>query len=187
MKNEEIRKELEKLEEKLDLLYNKLCKNLEQRISTEACSKEIQIVKAQQKKLFESITADFTDGEIDIYLNFEKGKVSATITKHQQKKEIGQVEIRFFQSEYYGNIGYHIEKKEQGHNYTLKALNLLKDFIRSQGLTKLIITAYPENIPSNIVIKRFGGVLIKSPKTHPQSYNTYEVNLEEKEEIHFHR
>ena len=46
----------------------------------------------------------------------------------------------------------------------------------TKGLTNIIITAYPDNLPSIKTIESFGGLLIKEANDD-QNWNTYEVDL----------
>lgn len=101
----------------------------------------------------------FTDGEIDLYREYE-GKYC--IFLHNTKIRIGNIEYRG-KSDYksiMGDIGYVIDEQYRGNNYALKALNLMKDIILEDGNDKVILTTYKENIASIKTIEKFGGKII---------------------------
>ncbi len=101
-----------------------------------------------------------TDGEIDLRIeekvpaNEEKGYVPSykyRITLHDSDDGIGAIDIRIGYNEnlcYGGNIGYGIEEAYRGNNYAAKACKIIKEVAVAHGMTRLIITCNPENIPS---------------------------------------
>ena len=132
---------------------------------------------------------DFSNQLIDIYLdeyNSDDEESNYYITISGDYKRIGHVRVTwksFLPT--LGNIGYELDENYRGHHYTLQALELLKDFFIKKGLTKPIFTAFPDNIASIKTIEGFGGKLI-TPASTEQSYNTYEANLLENEQIKKH-
>lgn len=70
---------------------------------------------------------------------------------------------------YAGNIGYRIFPGERGHGYAYEACRILFDIARSRGMTELIITCSPDNIPSRRTLEKLGGTLLETanvPEDH---------------------
>lgn len=57
-----------------------------------------------------------------------------------------------------GHIGYYIRPSERGKGYATKALSYAKDFYREKGLKKILIMCTKDNIASEKVIIRNGGL-----------------------------
>ena len=73
------------------------------------------------------------------------------ITRHNSRKEIGQISYRDGESRpvyYYGHIGYHIDEPYRGHHYAWKACLLIRNEVRLSGKNSVVITCDPDNIPS---------------------------------------
>ena len=110
--------------------------------------------------LFHRYRAEYTDGEIDLVpmhisrpdpaLRFGHEQIWR-ITRHNSRKEIGQISYRDGESRpvyYYGHIGYHIDEPYRGHHYAWKACLLIRNEVRLSGKNSVVITCDPDNIPS---------------------------------------
>lgn len=130
---------------------------------------------------------EYNNKEIDLYLDKKSSTENEKcylITLHGNLKEIGKVRVtlKYFSS-YLGNIGYEVNPFFRGHKYALQSLELLKGMMIESGLTNPIITVYPDNLASVKTIQAFGGVLVKEHNYGQKySYDTYEVDLLEKQE-----
>lgn len=105
---------------------------------------------------------DLTDGEIDIYINGNEGDISfqGIIFLHNTPLEVGVIEYRGpCDAKWLGDIGYTINEEHRGHNYALKALELISQVILSKGIDKVTITTQKNNVASVKTIEKFGGVL----------------------------
>jgi len=118
--------------------------------------------------LFRRYRAEYTDGVIDLIplhvgrprpeLQFGHEQLWR-ITRHNERKEIGQISYRDGESRgvyYYGHIGYHIETAYRGHHYALRACRLIREEIRLSGKSSAVITCDPDNIPSRKTCERLG-------------------------------
>ena len=104
---------------------------------------------------------------------------------------IGTCGIRLEDNEknqYLGNIEYEIYPQYRGNNYALKSSRLLSQVALYYGCDKLLITANPNNLPSNKTIQNLGARFIevrKVPKKMKlykvsKQVNVYELDLERK-------
>lgn len=59
---------------------------------------------------------------------------------------------------YGGNIGYHIKEEYRGNKFSLLALKLLADKLYQNGIQEILIATRKDNIASNIIAQRFGGI-----------------------------
>lgn len=108
---------------------------------------------------------DLTDGEIDIYINSNKGDVAfrGIIFLHNTSLEVGEIEYRGpCDAKWLGDIGYTINEEYRGNNYAYKALELISQIIASKGIDKVSITTNKRNIASVKTIEKFGGVAIET-------------------------
>ena len=91
------------------------------------------------------------------------------------RRVVGSIELILASNEtsyYYGNIGYHIDKKYRGHHFAKEACILvMEEAARDFDMHEFIITCNPDNIPS---IKTIEGLpkwsfveRVKVPKSHP--------------------
>ena len=127
----------------------------------------------------------YTNGEIDLYMRGRQylgdndKEIQFDIRLPNEIQTIGEVVIRYGKHNKmpYGNIGYNIKKGYRGHNYSLKALNILIDFMLENDMEKPIMTALTTNIPSNRLIQNFGAELIATLEDDNELYNVYEVDL----------
>ena len=62
---------------------------------------------------------------------------------------------------YAGNIGYRVNEPYRGHHYAEKASRLLFELARELGMTYVIITCNPDNLPSRRTCERLGGELLE--------------------------
>lgn len=110
--------------------------------------------------IFHRHRAEYTDGVIDLVpvhivppdpgMGFGREQVWR-ITKHNSRKEIGQISYRDGESRciyYFGHIGYHVDPPYRGNHYAKRACLLLKDEIRMGGKSSVVITCDPDNEPS---------------------------------------
>lgn len=128
---------------------------------------------------------DLTDGEIDIYINDAENGIGfeGLIYLHNTTTEVGNIAYRGpVDNEWLGDIGYNVMPEHQGHNYALKALNLIQDTILSKGIDKVVITTYEDNIPSIRTIEKFGGIPLPSKDEEVLRYECHLVPKVELEE-----
>lgn len=179
-KKEDIEKDLAQV----DLQIAKLCFNS---FSSEDEKNKYWNLKDQANDLREELRflgyrKIATDEEIDIYENpVERGVKKYHITLHNVPKEIGSIKISYGATAIhrFGHIGYEIDEKYRGHNYTLRALEMLKDEMIEKGLLFPTIAAFPNNLPSIRIIENFGGKLIHEAQNR-FDWNIYQVRLKEK-------
>lgn len=95
------------------------------------------------------------------------------ILLHGTNTRIGSIDLRLKMNDYmyyYGHIGYDIDKKYRGHNYSYYACLLLFKIAKEKyGLDELYLTCNPENIASYKILKKLKGELVEVaevPKTH---------------------
>lgn len=123
-----------------------------------------------------------TDYEIDLYeAPYERGVKYYRITPHDVVKEIGFIKISYGANciPRYGNIGYEIDERYRGNNYTIRALEMLVEEMMLRGLTKPTLAAKQSNIPSVRIIEKFGGKVIHQAQNQ-FDWNIYQVDLENK-------
>lgn len=171
----ELRRQLSKLEARRKELFE-----IEDYREYRDAIPEINVLRDKIWQLYEEIELlrepDFSNGVIDVYSE-EGNEENYYITVSGNKERIGHIRVTWESfSRYLGNIGYSLDENYRGHHYTLQALELLRDTMIEKGLTKPIITVYPDNIPSIKTIEKFGGVLIQEANEE-QNWNTYEVDL----------
>ena len=80
-----------------------------------------------------------------------------SITLHGVKQEIGQISLRTGEGPciyYFGHIGYHIDPPWRGKHYAARACMMLTEEIRRLGMSSLVITCDPDNIPSRKTCER---------------------------------
>lgn len=117
-------------------------------------------------------------GEIELSLvktnpvNIEKSYVPEYIFHillSKTKIKIGEISFRVCLTEalskFGGNIGYEIDEQYRGHYYAAKAVILLRDFAKSHGLSKLLITCGTMNRGSVRTCECIGAKLIKIEET----------------------
>lgn len=79
---------------------------------------------------------------------------------------VGHCDLRFGMNEelyYAGNIGYRVYEPYRGHGYAYQACQLLFRLAREKyGMSELIITCSPDNIPSLKTLEKLGGVLLET-------------------------
>ena len=131
------------------------------------------------------IKPDFTDGVIDLIpadlgvpepsLGFRE-VYDYYITPHGRLKEAGQISIRLGEGEgiyYFGHIGYHINKRYQGQHWALRACRLIQPLLEGAGMTSVVLTTDPDNVPSIRTIERLGSILERTvpvPKAFREKY-----------------
>ncbi len=93
---------------------------------------------------------------------------------------VGKISIRIgnnYHSYYNGNIGYEIDKKYRGNNYSYKACKLVLQVAKAHDVDELILTCDESNIASYKTIEKLGAELIEIVKT-PKDYFAYRENME---------
>lgn len=123
-----------------------------------------------------------TDYEIDVYdAPYERGVKHYHIAPHGIPREIGFIKISYGANciPRFGNIGYEMDEKYRGNNYTLRALEMLVEEMMAHGLTRPTLAAKPDNLPSVRIIEKFGGETIHKAQ-NPFDWNIYQVDLEKK-------
>lgn len=151
---------LETIEEELKTIYAEI---YSQKLSTKT-NQERKELRARVNKLLELkeiLTSEkiATDDEIDIYETTQSHDTKRyKITLHNQLDVIGYIRVTYLKNVTMrqGNIGYEINEKYRGHNYTIRALEMLSDIIYEKGLSKPIISANIYNSTSNHIIQKFG-------------------------------
>lgn len=180
---------IEKLNMRLDSLYDKEEKTIRMWIeSTNEFYDEF--LEDIRREIFEIETLIrlkngpcFTNGILDLYFDYDdscEDEEYYNITLHNCLVIIGHVRITYSNfCSFLGNIGYELCESSRGNGYMIQALEMLSEVMIDNGLTKPIITVYPDNIPSLKTIEKFGGVLIDGISEN-KSYVTYEVDLMKK-------
>ncbi len=181
MTKEEMLREIEKTEKEIE----EICKAEEYGFS-ESLSQRLLILHQYLDTL--KMRIPFADGptysgtKVDLYLNDEeKQSLSGkyyTITLHDTVKRIGMLRVSLEDVvPFFANIGCEIMPSYRGHHYALEALETIRNHILEQGVSKIKITVYPDNIASIKTIEAFGGKL--QPVLEGETWNTYEVDLDQ--------
>ncbi len=93
--------------------------------------------------------------------------------------KVGKIDLRLKMDDYMyylGHIGYHIYRFYRGHSYAYKAcLQLFKIAKEEFGLTELIVTCSPDNIPSYKTLVKLGGQLVETVPV-PEDHELYRNN-----------
>ena len=118
--------------------------------------------------LFKRFRAEYSDGVIDLVpchvappaakLGFGHEQIWR-ITRHNDRKEIGQISYRDGESRYmyyFGHIGYHVDPPWRGHHYAWRACMLIREEIRMSGKQSVVITCDTDNIPSRKTCEKLG-------------------------------
>lgn len=95
------------------------------------------------------------------------------IYRNEDNKKIGSTDLRLTIEGfmyYFGHIGYRIEEKYRGHNYSYYSTKLLFEIAyKEYGIKEIILTCSPENTASCKVLQKLGGEfveLVNVPKGH---------------------
>lgn len=126
-----------------------------------------------------------SNAKLDLYLgrgSIEEGYVEFDVFLHATSVKIGHVRLNKENDNVFGNIGYGLDKEYRGHHFMLQSLELLKDIMLKMRIIKPIITVEPDNLASVKTIQAFGGVLVQKHNNKELYYDTYEVDLLEKQE-----
>ena len=78
--------------------------------------------------------------------------------------KMGACDLRVGYSErlyYGGHIGYCVEPPFRGHHYAARACRLLFQLAKKHGMSYLIITCNPDNLPSRKTCEYLGGELLE--------------------------
>lgn len=90
----------------------------------------------------------------------------------EQHQDMGIINLRLGNTpnitQIVGHIGYHVDPPWRGHHYAQRATKLLIPLAYSFGMSELIITANPDNIPSRRSIEGAGGSYINTVQIPPQ-------------------
>ena len=173
---EEIQKELSLV----DLEIAKLCFKGQNEIDYNILREKARSLREELR--FSNFRKIATDYEIDIFEEpHQRGVKYYHITLHDIPLEIGYIKVSYGSNciQKFGNIGYELDPKYRGHNYTIKALEMLVEEMLSRGLEKPTIAAKPTNIPSVKIIEKFGGEKIYESKNQ-FDWNVYQVDLSKK-------
>ncbi len=84
--------------------------------------------------------------------------------------------------EYGGHVGYEVVEKYRGHHYAARSFRLLFPLLRKLGINPVVITCYPDNLPSVKTIESVGARLVstKEVEIEPHVYrltNIYHLDL----------
>ena len=126
-----------------------------------------------------------SNANIDLYLergSIEEGYVELDVFLHETHTKIGYVRLNKENDKVFGNIGYGLYEEYRGHHFMLQSLELLKDIMLKMRIVKPIITVEPNNLASVKTIEAFGGVLVQEHNNKELYYDTYEVDLLEKQD-----
>ncbi len=182
-------KTLEELEDKLYCLTAQMNKLYEEKIFScdyldDSVIEKLDRLKEEYFRTIRDIEklkkADYSDGELDLVVNEHKSNgernVYYDIRLTDDLSYIGEIRVTYVNHDrFFGDIGYELVPKYRGNGYMLQALNILKEPLIERGLTKPILTVFPDNIASVKTIQRFGGEKIDSTGF----YDIYQVDLEE--------
>ena len=90
---------------------------------------------------------------------------------------IGGIDVVGYDDEGVPVIGYDLSRKYWNNGYMTEACRRLLDYLFSQGYKEVKIDAFVENIGSNRVIQKCGGVLVKTENDFlPLKNKTVTVN-----------
>ncbi|WP_162140239.1 GNAT family N-acetyltransferase [Haploplasma axanthum] len=90
-------------------------------------------------------------------------------------KQIGKISIRIgndYSSYYNGNIGFEINKDDQGNNYSYHASKLVIEVAKYHGMEYLNLSCEHDNIASSKIIEKLGSVFIEET-VPPKDYVFY--------------
>ena len=123
-----------------------------------------------------------TDGEIDLVKVMDIKAADAgdgipsvvfEIRRHGSLTAIGRCDLRLGMNEglyYAGQVGYTVYPPYRGHHTALKACRILFQLAREKyGMSSLIITCNPDNLPSRRTLEHLGGTLkeiVRIPQDH---------------------
>ncbi len=118
------------------------------------------------KKRLQRSDQEITVRELYRFKTHEYGAVVETIyfdiLSNQPFRKIGYCDLRMGMNpelRILGQVGYHINEKYRGHHYALKACRLLFECAKEAGMSELLITCNPDNIPSRKTLEALGGKL----------------------------
>lgn len=115
----------------------------------------------------------FTDGVIDLYLVRCLPAVPSKallpsyhycICEHGLQQPAGRIDVRIGlndQTRYVGHIGYNVSPPYRGNHYALRACRLVRKVAQAHGMTQLIITCNPDNLPSKRTCEGLGAKLLE--------------------------
>ena len=106
-----------------------------------------------------------SDGEIEIKRFGNSLENMYGIYLKDSGIKIGHIDYRgYHDSVVFGDIGYVVDAKYNGHNYAYKALVLLSDYLSQNDIPDFLISAFIDNIPSLKTILKtimnYGGDII---------------------------
>jgi len=123
----------------------------------------------------------YSNGVVSVGLDedyIERYEEKYNIILESSNKKIGNIIISYkIIDGFLANMQYELVKEARGNGYMLQSLELLREPLIENGLTKPHISVDPENYPSIRVIEKFGG---KKIDNGDEWYDTYEVDLEDK-------
>lgn len=124
-----------------------------------------RILYELRQRFYEIQDPELSDGTIDLY---RLQGTHFTITEHNHKIPIGDIEYINIQKAVPGNISYTIFEGYRGHHYALRALRLIGRLLLTSGISQIFITASnDDNYPSIKTIEKFGG-----ERYHQEDYVT---------------
>ena len=79
-----------------------------------------------------------------------------------EKEVVGHISYRGYHvSDYLGDIGYTVYPEFRGNNFSYRALCMLGELLKENGVDDFWISTYKSNTPSVKVIEKYGGMPIK--------------------------
>ncbi len=130
------------------------------------------------KNLISSSLPVIKNNKISLYLKYNDsyhGEYYLIIDNYTEEI-VGNISYLGEENLFYGgNIGYHIKEEHRGNKFSLLALNLLTDKLYQEGIQVILIATKKDNIPSNIIAQRFGG--IPTSYEDDDSINVYVCDL----------
>lgn len=102
----------------------------------------------------------------------------------EKSQEIGRIVLRLgsIQDHYYdGHIGYAIKPEYRGHNKSFQACLLLKPIMLDLGLSEVVLSCDPANIPSKKIIVKLGGEYLEKAMIPSKQKKYFNPEEEEKE------
>lgn len=96
---------------------------------------------------------------------------------NETNEAIGKISIRIghnYHSYYNGNIGYEIDEKYRGNNYSYLSSKLVLKVAKFHKMKYIYLTTTPSNIASNKIIRKLNAKLIEEVVVPSEYFNYYE-------------
>ena len=102
------------------------------------------------------------------------------VVRKTDDRIIGIVDIRLelkneITRRYGGNVGYSVRPSERKKGYATKILNMAKNYLYNLGITCIMVSCYSDNIASEKVILKNGGILDRKVKFNNKIVHVYYI------------